>query len=43
MLLSLKKTHRKNHRKQQQNKQKQQQRIVATVYITGDDAISQLL
>ena len=43
MLLSLKKTHRKNHRKQQQNKQKQQQHIVATVYITGDDAISRLL
>ena len=41
MLLSLKK--KKKKKKQQQNKQKQQQHITAPVYITGGDAIRQLL
>ena len=41
MLLSLEKTHTQS--KQQQNKQKQQQHIVAPVYISGGDAIKQLL
>ena len=39
MLLSIK----KQHKKQQQNKQKQQQHKIAPVYITGGDAIRQLL
>ena len=38
-----KRNHKKTPRKQQQNKQKQQQRIIAPVYITGGDAINQLL
>ena len=41
MLLSLEKTHTQNN--QQQNKQKQQQHLIAPVYITGADAIRQLL
>ena len=44
MLLSLKKTTKnKTNKQQQQNKQKQQQHIIAPVYITGGDAIRQLL
>ena len=46
MLLSLRKTkkHKEtNKNKQQQNKQKQQQHIIPPVYITGGDAIRQLL
>ena len=44
MLLSLKKKKKNNNNnKQQQNKQKQQQHIIAPVYITGGDAIRQLL
>ena len=45
MLLSLKKKQKKTKQtnKQQQNKQKQQQHIIAPVYITGGDAIRQLL
>ena len=42
MLLSLKKNKNKK-KKQQQNKQKQQQHITTPVYITGGDAIRQLL
>ena len=38
-----KKAQKKPHEKQQQNKQKQQQHIIAPVYITGGDAIRQLL
>ena len=41
-----KKQTRKNKNKtnkQQQNKQKQQQHIIAPAYITGEDAIRQLL
>ena len=41
MLLSLKKKQQTNI--QQQNKQKQQQHIIAPDYITGGDAIRQLL
>ena len=33
----------KQRNKQQQNKQKHQQHIIASVYITGGDAIRQLL
>ena len=47
MFLSLekknKKTHKKTNKKNKQNKQKQQQHIIAPVYITGGDAIRQLL
>ena len=43
MLLSLEKKHAHTENKQQQNKQKQQQHIIAPVYITGVDAIRQLL
>ena len=44
MLLSLKKTKaNKQTKKQQQNKQKQQQHIIAPAYVTGGDAIKQLL
>ena len=45
MLLSLEKTKTKTHtdKKTQQNKQKQQRHIIAPVYITGGDAIRQLL
>ena len=43
MLLSLEKKHAHTENKQQQNKQKQQQHIIAPVYITGGDAIRQLL
>ena len=43
MLLSLEKKHANTENKQQQNKQKQQQHIIAPVYITGGDAIRQLL
>ena len=43
MLLSLEKKHAHTENKQQQNKQKQQQHIIAPVYITGGDAIGQLL
>ena len=42
MLLSLKKQ-QQQQKKPQQNKQKQQQHIKAPVYITGGDAIRQLL
>ena len=43
MLLSLgKKTHTDTHKKAT-TKQKQQQHIIAPVYITGGDAIRQLL
>ena len=47
MLLSLVKkkehTHAYTSTQNQQNKQKQQQHIIAPVYITGGDAIRQLL
>ena len=46
MLLSLikKRTHTHTNTQKQQNKQKQQQHIIiAPVYITGGDAIRQLL
>ena len=47
MLLSLVKkkehTHTHTSTQNQQNKQKQQQHIIAPVYITGGDAIKQLL
>ena len=47
MLLSLVKkkehTHTHTSTQNQQNKQKQQQHIIAPVYITGGDAIRQLL
>ena len=47
MLLSLVKkkehTHTQTSTQNQQNKQKQQQHIIAPVYITGGDAIRQLL
>ena len=49
MLLSLKqKTKKQTNKKQkkqqkQENKQKQQQHIIVPVYITGGDAIRQLL
>ena len=47
MLLSLVKkkehTHAHTSTQNQQNKQKQQQHIIAPVYITGGDAIRQLL
>ena len=49
MLLSLKETTtttkktNKHTNKQQQNKQKQQKHIIAPVYITGGDAVRQLL
>ena len=47
MLLSLKKINekKKNNKKnkQQQNKQKQQEHIIAPIYITGGDAVRQLL
>ena len=44
MLLSLKKIKQNKKKKQkQQNKEKQQQHIIAPIYITGRDAIGQLL
>ena len=43
MLLSIEKKTHIHTKKQQQNKQKQQQHIIAPVYITGGDAIRQLL
>ena len=43
MLLSIEKKTHTHTKKQQQNKQKQQQHIIAPVYITGGDAIRQLL
>ena len=46
MLLSLvkkKNTHTHSNTQKQQNKQKQQQHTIAPVYITGEDAIRQLL
>ena len=47
MLLSLvekkEHTHTYTNTQNQQNKQKQQQHIIAPVYITGGDAIRQLL
>ena len=43
MLLSIEKKTHTHTKKQQQNKQKQQQHIIAPVYITGGDAIKQLL
>ena len=41
MLLSLEKKNTK--KRQQQNKEKQEKHIIAPVYITGGDAIRQLL
>ena len=38
-----KKQTKTKHQRKQQNKQKQQQHIIAPVYFTGGDAISQLL
>ena len=38
-----KKTNNKKERKKQTNKQKQQQQITAPTYITGGDAIRQML
>ena len=43
MLLSLQKKRQKKKKRQQQNKEKQEQHIIAPVYITGGDAIRQLL
>ena len=43
MLLSLEKKRQKKKKRQQQNKEKQEQHIIAPVYITGGDAIRQLL
>ena len=40
---TIKKQTNKQRNKQQQNKQKHQQHIIAPVYITGGDAIRQLL
>ena len=39
----MKKKDTHTHTQKQQNKQKQQQHIIAPVYITGGDAIRQLL
>ena len=43
MLLSLEKKNTKKKKRQQQNKEKQEKHIIAPVYITGGDAIRQLL